>query len=225
MPPNLRLSLAIFSVGFLAEGLGDLYGFFRPLGAAASQELLLLGPAFTVLGLVFLYVGRHEWSEVHRTRVKHAHRTFFASLVFGALALVPVGLKALEPQAPLPAWAIFEFTLALTAALTLAFSTYLVVVFHLLRSPARAVALLALLSAGVVGLLIAQSLASQLDLIVGAALRRELPSPAQFGGVEALDPYFATTYFLFFAAYVDAHRRVARGLEGEAPAAAPATAG
>ena len=92
MTVNLRLSLTVFKVGF---GVESLSGF---VALASGSEmlpfhgyLLLLSPIFSAFGIVFLWIGRHEWHELHRARVGHANLAFAVSLIATAMAAAPIG--------------------------------------------------------------------------------------------------------------------------------------
>ena len=77
MAINLRLSLTVFKLGFAAESASG----FIALASASHQLpfhgiIILLGPVITAIGILFLYLGRHEWNELHRTRVRYANVAF-----------------------------------------------------------------------------------------------------------------------------------------------------
>ena len=86
VPTNLRISLTILSIGFAIEGAGELYsvlsgGTFRP----GTWLLLIIPTIATLVGLLFVWIGRHEWNELHRDRVRRAHVVFGLSVVGGFL--------------------------------------------------------------------------------------------------------------------------------------------
>ena len=62
MTTNLRISLTILSIGFAIEGAGELYsvvsqGRFKP----GVNLLFVLPTVMTLAGLLFVWIGRHEW--------------------------------------------------------------------------------------------------------------------------------------------------------------------
>jgi cellulose synthase/poly-beta-1,6-N-acetylglucosamine synthase-like glycosyltransferase len=213
MTVNLRLSLAVFSVGFAIQAAGDAYALAVGNTTLGHRELLLLlGPAFTVLGLLFLWVGRHEWNELHRQRVRHAHLSFFASLVFLALAVTPLAWAAVLGYGSLPLWAHVLFAVGIAGTFSLTFLTYALTIFHLIGPAAKAAVILGFLWAVGVAFLIAAALDQRLSTIVSAVLQRSLSFGTVFSPVSALEAYLIVTYLIFLAAFVHAHRRIVRGV-------------
>jgi uncharacterized membrane protein YidH (DUF202 family) len=223
MTVNLRASLAVFSIGFAIEGIGELYAWVTQSTQLPSAGwLLAVGPAFTVLGLLFLWIGRHEWNELHHQRVKHAHRAFGLALLSLIAAAAPLGYYTALSSSPPPLWIQYEFGAAVGSLLLFSFVTYLLVVYHLLGAPGRWTVLASLIWAigisGWAGLTIGGDLSSYIVWARSGSLN----IGGLAGPLTGILAYFFLSYFLLFAAYADAHRRVARGV---VPAEVAGTAG
>jgi len=110
MTVNLRLSLTVFKVGFAAESAGGFVALFSGSSKLPFNGLLLLlNPAFTALGILFLWIGRHEWNELHRTRVGHTNLAFAVSLVATVFAVAPIGILSFYGGGNPPSWVGIEF--------------------------------------------------------------------------------------------------------------------
>lgn len=212
MTVNLRLSLAVFSIGFAIQVAGDVYA-LAVTGTSLGNRgyLLALGPAFTLLGLLFLWVGRHEWNELHRRRVRHAHLAFLASVLFLVLAIVPLVWAVLLASTSLPAWAHLLFAIGIAGTFFLTFLTYALVVFHLIGPPAKIAVLFGLVWSAGIAILIGLALDAHLSRIVGAILQRSLAFGSILSPISILEAYLVVTYLILLAAFVHAHRRIARG--------------
>ncbi|HZY70457.1 MAG TPA: hypothetical protein VFF67_05710 [Thermoplasmata archaeon] len=219
MTVNLRLSLAIFSLGFAIEGAGALYSFATHSSQLPGGTLLLfVSPAFTVLGLLFLFIGRHEWSELHRRRVRHAHGAFGLVVLLLILAAAPVAYFGLvAPPGDTPPWAAFLFGGAVAGFLFFSYVTYALVVFHLVGGGGKAAVGLAVLWSAVIGAEVGAVLAGQFGTFLLAVRARSLSVAGVAAPVSFELSLLFGAYFLFLAAFLDAHRRVA----GSQPTGAP----
>ncbi len=218
MTTNIRISLTILSVGFAVEGAGELYslvshGSFRP-----GLSLLFVFPiAMTLAGLLFVWVGQHEWNALHRARVRQAHLVFGLSLLGLVVAGAVAGVLLQYPALGTPIWARVAFGAAVGSLVLGTFVTYSLLVFHLV--PVRSKALLvasqvwALAVAGLVG----ASVGRDLPAILAIASHRNVTVPGFVAPVDALASYLFVSYFLLLAAYVEAHSAIVRG-----PPTAPA---
>jgi len=216
---NLRVSLTILSIGFAIEGVGELASFasegrFRP----GVNLLFVLPTVMTVAGLLFVWIGRHEWSELHRDRVRQAHRVFGLSLVGAAIAGVLVGLLVLVPAVGVPVWAEAVFGVALGSLVFGTFVTYVYLVFHLVGRTSRFALATTLLWTVAVSALIGSALGGNLPTIVHLVESRRTAVPGFIDPVTSLSSYLFVSYFLLLAAYVDAHRHVAAGPTPARPA-------
>lgn len=225
MPPNLRLSLTIFTIGFAIEAGVNAYDILTGSSKGRTGEILfLIGVVATLLGVLFLTIGRHEWNELHRQRVHHAHLTFYTTVLLGAAAAGPVGYYAYMTGLSIPGWLAYEVGAAVAGSLFFSFVLYAIIVYHLLGRTGQAILVLALVAAipvvGVVGYHIAGGLPTYLTTV------RSSPSKlaALIEPVVAYLSYMFLAYALFAVAYLDAHRRVARGLEPPMGMTAPPTA-
>lgn len=212
MTTNLRISLTILSIGFAIEGAGNVYslvsgGRFRP----GVNLLFVLPVVMTLVGLLFVWIGRHEWNELHRTRVRQAHLVFGLSVLGGAVAGAVLGLLVLEPSLGVPAWAKWVFGGAAGSLVLGTFVTYVYLVFHIVGRPSQAVLVASIAWSLLVAGLVGAALAAHLSNIVTLILARQPSVPGFITPVDALTSYLFVSYFLLLAAYLDAHRKVAAG--------------
>lgn len=212
MTTNLRVSLTILSLGFGIEGAGELYSFLSRGAYRPGISLLFVLPvAMTLIGLLFVWVGQHEWNELHRARVRTAHRTFALSLLGAVVAGAVVTVLLSEPSLGVPLWAKVAFGAAAGSLVLGTFVTYALLVFHLVARPSKAALLASIAWALVVAGLVGGTLAASLAGILSAVAHRSFATPSFLGPVGALSSYLFVSYFLLLAVYVDAHRTVAKG--------------
>jgi hypothetical protein len=228
MTTNLRISLTILTVGFGIEGAGELYSFLSHGSFHPGVSLLFILPvAMTLAGLLFVWVGQHEWNELHRERVRTAHRIFAASLLGAVVSGGVVAALVAWPSIGTPLWAEAAFGAATGFLVFGTFVTYALLVFHLVDRPSRAALLASVLWALAVATLVGATLAGSLPQIVGIASHRAITVPTFLGPVSGLSSYLFVSYFLLLVVYADAHRTVIKGKVGapEAPEVdAPPTA-
>jgi len=225
MTVNLRLSLTVFKIGFAAESAGGFVALVSgstklPFGGA----LLLLNPVFAAIGILFLWIGRHEWNELHRTRVGHANLAFAASLVATALAAAPIGILSLVGNPNPPSWLGIEFGAAIALVFAVTFVTYALVAAHLVGRLGEVAMGLGLGWAVLLSSLIGVALAPDLQPIVHSVAARSPAVASIFQPITLLDALLAFSYLAFFVAFVDAHYRVAKRLTPEGEAAVLSTA-
>jgi hypothetical protein len=216
---NLRISLTILTVGFAAEGAAEVYSLLDPSAFLPGTSLLFLLPVVvTLLGLLFIYVGRTEWNDMHRARVRRANAVFGLSLLCGIAALAEVGLLAYYASYGIPGWAPALFGALLAAAVFGTFVVYAQLVFHLVHPPTRAVLVASLVWALIVSALVGATLATDLPTILSLIGARSLAFDSLVPPIDYLVSFLFVSYFLLLAAYVDAHVTVARGLKPAAEA-------
>ena len=168
MSTNLRISLTILSIGFAIEGGGEAYSLLTAGSFLPGTSLLFLLPAVvTLLGLLFILIGRHEWDELHRARVRRANLIFALSLLAGFVAGIEVTLLAAYPGVGAPLWAEVVFGAAVGSFLLGTFVTYAQLVFHLVTRPSKVALVASIAWALIVSALIAQTLAADLPSILG----------------------------------------------------------
>jgi hypothetical protein len=219
MTVNLRLSLTVFKIGFAAESAG---GFVALLSGSSKLPfnglLVLLNPAFTAVGVLFLWIGRHEWNGLHRTRVGHTNIAFAASLAATALAAAPIGILSLYGNPSPPSWLGIEFGAAIALVFGVTFVTYALVAAHLVGRLGEIAMGLGLGWAVLLSALIGIALAPSLQPIVQSVATRSPAVGAIFQPITLLDALLAFSYLAFLVAFADAQYRVAKGLtpEGEA---------
>ena len=214
---NLRISLTILSVGFAIEGIGEAYSAVSHRSLLPSSSLLLVLPtAITFVGLLFVWIGRHEWNELHRTRVRNAHQVFGMSLLGGAFAGATAGALFVDPGLGFPDWAYLVFGLGVGVLVMGTFVTYAILVFHLIGNASRIVLAAALAWAFVVAAFLGATLARALPAIVALLRSPTTAAASLLGPVDVIESYLFVSYFLLLAVYLEAHRRVARGLAAAA---------
>lgn len=212
MTTNLRVSLSILSIGFAIEGIGDVYSFVTGGRYRPGVNLLFVLPVvMTLAGLLFVWIGRHEWSELHRTRVRQAHLVFGLSVLGGVVAGAVLGLLYLEPALGVPVWAKAIFGAALGSLVLGTFVTYVYLVFHLVGRPSQAVLGASIAWSLAIAGLIGATLAANLPTILTLARDRRATVPGFITPVDSLASYLFLSYFLLLAGYLDAHRKVAAG--------------
>ena len=219
---NLRISLTILSVGFAIEGAGEAYSLLST-GALlpGTSVVFLLSTAVTLLGLLFLFLGRHEWNELHRARAARTNQIFGLSLLGGFVAAGEVAYLAFYPSVGTPFWAEVLFGAALGSLVLGTFVTYAYLVFHLVRDPSKVVLIASAVWALIVSAYIGRDLASDLPTILAAVSSRSLTVEGLVAPVDYLASYLFVSYFLLFAAYLDAHAIVARGPPTATPVKIP----
>ena len=213
MPRNLRISLTILSVGFAFEGGGEVYTRYVGGATAPSVNLLYVLPVvLSLVGLLFVWVGREEWNELHRVRVSMASRVFAVSLLGGLVAAVDLGVLVADPALGTPPWAAALFGAAIGSLVFGTFVTYAYLVFHLTSNPGRTAVLVALAWAFVISVAVAVAIAAAMSTILSIVVHQTLSVPAFVAPVDYLVSYLFISYFLLLAAYIEAHVAVARGL-------------
>jgi hypothetical protein len=225
MTTNLRISLTILSLGFIIEGAGEAYslvssGAFLP----GTSIVFLLSAVVSVLGLLFLFLGRHEWNEIHRARAARTNQIFALSLLGGFIAAGEVALLVVYPSIGTPLWAEALFGAALGSLVLGTFVTYAYLIFHLVRRPSKVVLVASAIWALIVSAYIGRVLAGDLPVILAAVTTRSLTVEGLLAPVDYLASYLFVSYFLLFAAYLDAHAVVARGPPARSPPPTAASA-
>lgn len=212
MTTNLRLSLTILSIGFAIEGGSELYSLVSRGSVRPSANVLFLVPAVaTLVGLLLVWIGREEWNETHRARVRRAHMVFGLSLLAGVVAAAVVALLAEYPQLGAPLWAEVIFGGAVAFLVLGTFFTYVYLVFHLVARPSKGVLIASVVWAFLVSTFIGETMAVNVPSILALVAHRTLTIPTFLAPVDTLASYLFLSYFLLLAAYVEAHREVALG--------------
>jgi hypothetical protein len=208
---NLRISLTILSVGFAVEGAGELYSLLTAGSFLPGASLLFLLPSIvTLLGLLFLLIGRHEWDDVHRARVRRANLIFGSSLLAGVVAGGLLAVLVVYPTIGAPLWAEVVFGAAIGAFLLGTFVTYAQLVFHLVTRPSKAALVASALWALVISIFVAQTLAADLPDLLATIGAHSFSVDYLISPVDYLASFLFVSYFLLLTAYIDAHVTVAR---------------
>lgn len=213
MTRNLRIALTVLSIGFALEGIEELYSFLTSGTPVPGASLLFILPLIlAVLGLVFVWVGRDEWNDVHRVRARTAGHVFTLSILGGFVAAGVVALLIAVPSIGTPPWAQGLFGAAFGSLVFGTFVVYAYLVFHLVTTWARVAVVLALVWAFVVSVAVSAVLASNLTTILVLINNRTVEIPAFVAPVDLLISYLFVSYFLLLTAYIEAHVAVARGM-------------
>lgn len=222
MPTNLRISLTALSIGFAIEGGGELYTLATPGMAHPAANVWFIVPALlTLIGVLFVWIGRHEWNEVHHDRTRRATQVFALSLVGGVATALLIGLLVAYPSIGTPWWAEGVFGAGLASLLFGTFVTYAYLIFHLVAVPSRVALGAAVAWALLVSAFITVALASDLPTLLGLVRARKFSIPTFLTPVETLASYLFVSYFLLLAAYMEAHVVVARGLANSGTGPSP----
>lgn len=179
--------------------------------------LALLSPVFSAVGILFLWFGRHEWNEIHRTRVGYANLAFLLNLVAIALAVAPIAYLSLTGRSDSTGLLGVEFGASVALVFGVTFVTYALVAAHLVGRWGEVAMGLGLAWAVVISGLIGIDLSPQLGPIVNAVVARSAAVEAATRPITLLDALLAFSYLAFFLAFADAHYRVVKHLtpEGE----------
>jgi uncharacterized membrane protein YidH (DUF202 family) len=225
--PNLRLSLSIFTIGFAIEAGVNAYDVLTGTSTGRTGEILfVIGALATVVGVTFLTLGRHEWNELHKQRVHHAHLTFLLTVLLALAAAGPVAYYAYMAGLAIPGWLAYEVGAAVAASLFFSFVLYAIIVYHLLGTTGRVILALALVAAVPVVGIVGYHIAGGLPMYLTTARSSPSTLVALIEPVAAYLSYMFLAYGLFAVAFIDAHRRVAKGLQpptadGSPPAVPP----
>ncbi|MGI0070481.1 MAG: hypothetical protein ACRECT_00130 [Thermoplasmata archaeon] len=218
MTTNLRISLTILSLGFGIEGAGEAYSLVSRGSFLPGTSLLFLLPAVvTLLGLLFILIGRHEWDELHHSRVRQANLIFGLSVLAGVVAAIEVGALAYYPALGIPFWAEAVFGVTTGAFVLGTFITYAQLVFHLVRRPSKVALVAATVWALIVSAYVGNALAGDLPAILTLIGARSLSVDALIAPVDYIASFLFVSYFLLLVAYLDAHLTVAKGLTRAPP--------
>jgi hypothetical protein len=215
MAAHLRWSLAVFATGFAVEAILDVYRLTARMSLAVSSgTLFLISAGATVLALLFLGLGQHEWNELHRSRVLRAHAAFLLVLVLSAVAVGSVAYALYRPGALPAPWLALEVGVMVAGARIMIFVTYTLVVFHLVGTVGKSLLGLSALAAVPVAYDVGRLVETRVGVYLAPVpTSASIPSTLVQGLV---DPLLALLVWLFvsdglpLAAYVDAHHRVVR---------------
>jgi hypothetical protein len=211
---HTRWALRTFALGFVVEAATEAYQFVSTEGSqhAAWVGFYYIGLLTTGLGFYLIYRGRHEWTDLHRNRLRHGHRALAVAVAMFVAAAIGLGLIAYAtgPSNPggAPGWAVALVGGLVALSLGNFFLSLVLIVLALVGPVGRALAWAgfawSLGVAGLTGLVVGEQIRTLLGdlfsnpfgLIVGFA-------PLAF----VLSPLFVA-YVLFVAAYWDAYRHL-----------------
>ncbi len=225
MPPNLRLALSIFTIGFAIEAGVNAYDLIVGSSKGTTGEILfLIGVVATLLGILFLTLGRHEWNELHHARVRHAHLTFLTVILLAVAAAGPVAYYAYNSSVAIPSWLAYEVGAAVAASLFFSFILYAVIVYHLLGRLGRGILVAALVAAVPVVAFVGNLIAGHILTYLATVRSSPTKLAALVEPVASYLSYMFLAYALFAVAFINAHARVARGLDPSASEGGPPAA-
>lgn len=214
MSSKLHLTLGILMAGFAIEGAIEGYTLLsRTYDLPYSAVIFILGPFVTLTGLLCLWVGRLEWSEVVARRFRHAHRTFWLSLLALLMASAPVIWLAYDSTTPVPSWAEWVFGAAVLCSLLLTYATYVLIGFELTGLAGRSMLVIAFAWATAVAFWIAHALSERLSAIVALVQARAVEISPINSSIADFEAYLVVTYMLLLIAYLDAYHRLLMGSE------------
>ncbi len=209
---KLHMTLGILMFGFVIEGGLETYTYLsRSYELPYSGLVFVLGPFITFAGIAFLWVGRHEWTETLSRRLRHAHISFWLSILALILAIAPVLWYGSHTAASVDAWVEWEFGAAIMMSFLLAFVTYVLVIFELTGPIGKSVLLLALAWAALVTYWIAHALTGELMNIMQMVQTRTLNMTHINEPIASFESYLAVTYVLLLAVYVRPYLRILSG--------------
>jgi hypothetical protein len=224
-----RAALLTFAIGFLVEGATEVYQFLAGGYLARGWVgFYYVGLATTIIGFYLMYLGRHEWTETHRKRVRAGHRLAWAAVAIFGLATVAIAILGDLYGGPDSSGPPAALGWLVGGAVAVAFGSFflglVVVVEHLVGRYVR------------VATWVAFGWSLGVAVLTGFVVGREFPSllrqfftnPLLLVGSFAplafvIAPLFVT-YFLFSAAYLDAFHTLERARRPH-PVSVPADPG
>ncbi len=186
---------------------------------------MLLSPAFSGLGLLFLWLGRREWTATHRARIGHANLAFSLSLIAIALAAAPLAYLTVTGASGPTGWLRIEFGASVALVFGVTFVTYALIAAHLVGRWGEVAMAAGLAWAALISTLIGVVLSPQLSPLAKAIAARSAAVGSVTDPITHLDALLAFSYVAFFLAFVDAHYRVAKRLTPEGDPIVPGIAG
>jgi uncharacterized membrane protein YidH (DUF202 family) len=208
---RLRIALAVLSVGFAFEGIGELYTFLTPGAASPGETALFLVPAILALvGVILMWAGRDGWTGFHRARAAAASRVFGASLLSGLIAAAMVAGLILWPSPSVPWWAPIVFGGAIGGLVLGTTATYSYLLYDLVSRPMKAVLLAAIAWTLGVSIVLAWALAANLGSVLALLVGGQLTVPSFVPLIDRLLSYLFVPFFLLLAAALEAQYSAAR---------------
>ncbi len=226
MTATTRLAVLILMVGFVVEGVGELFELVSKQWLLshvpnALLDIYYIGPATTVIGFLFAFAGRHEWSELHHRHVLHGHKVLLVSIALLGAAAGTIGLFAYEyPSAAVPVLLPWILGAVVAVGFGGSFLSYLLIGYHITSTRGK-ICLGGSLGWGAFVSIVAGYFVGSHFMDILTALRAHSTSVA----TTVSDLTFVTTilfvsYFLLAVGFHDAYRMLLRGVlpEGHTPA-------
>lgn len=215
MTVSTRLALVVLTIGFLIEGVGEILEFSHHWYNLPGNFVYLFyaGPASTVVGFLFAFIGRHEWSELHRRHVIHAHR-FLAVAIILLVSVVGavLGIAAYAPTEFLTGGVPILLGVAAAIGLGSSFVSYMLICYHLTTTRGKVLLAGALVWAAIVSAFTGYELATNFGEIIGILHTNPLSLGEALNTLTFLTTILFVSYFLLTLAYHDAYRQLQKGV-------------
>lgn len=210
---NLQIALTVLSIGFALEAGVELYSLLSPGATTPGVSVLFVLPLVIAgVGLIFVWIGRAEWNDVHRSRARTAGHLFAVSLVGVAVAVLLLALLLLRPSIGTPLWAQVVFGAAVGSLVFGTFVVYAYLVYHLASTLGHVAIILGLVWALGVSILVSIDVARNLTTVLATISNRSFAIPLFVAPVDLLVCYLFLSFLLLLAASIEAHTAVYRGL-------------
>lgn len=226
MTVSTRLAVMVLMLGFLIEGVGELFELVSNqwlLGhiPQALVDLYYIGPATTVTGFLFAFVGRHEWSELHRRHVLHGHKVLLASILLLGGVVAVVAVYAYEyPAAAVPTVLPWVLGIATAAGLGGSFFSYLLIGFHITSRRGKVCLGASVVWGAIISVFAGYLVGSHFQQILDGLRAHSTSLASTVSALTFVTTALFVSYFLLAVGFHDAYQMLRRGVlpEGHAPA-------
>jgi hypothetical protein len=228
MTRRTRAALLTFAAGFLIEGSTEAYQFFAEGYLNRGWiGFYYVGLVTTGIGFCLMYLGRHEWTETHRRRVRVGHRLAWASLAIFAAATLAIAVVGSIDGGPGGSGGPAVLAWLVGGLVALAFGSFFLglaaVVEHLVGRVWKALAWAAFGWSLGVAVLTGVVVGAQFASLVRQFFTNPLLLVSSFAPLAFVMAPLFVTYFLFTAVFLVAARglRLARTERSESCEAKP----
>ncbi len=226
MTLSTRLAVVTLMAGFLIEGVGEAFEFVSRQWLLshlphALLDIYYIGPATTVLGFLFAFAGRHEWSELHHRHVLHGHKVLLiAILALGGVAGTFAVLAFEYPGAVVPTFLPWVIGAATAFGLSASFLSYLLIGLHLTSQRGKVLLGGSVVWGAVVSVFVGYVVATNFGQILSDVKTNPSSVASTVSSLTFATTILFVSYFLLALGYHDAYRLLIRGIlpEGHAPA-------
>ncbi|MDE1819402.1 MAG: hypothetical protein KGJ23_00685 [Euryarchaeota archaeon] len=226
MTLSTRLAVLVLTVGFMIEGVGEAFEFVSKQWLLAHLpnallDIYYIGPATTVVGFLFAFAGRHEWSELHRRHVLHGHKALLIAIaLLGSVATVVALLVYEFPGAAVPILLPWVMGVAVAVGLGSSFLSYLLIGFHITTQRGKACLVAALAWGVLVSVIAGYEVGANFVSLVASLRTGNLSVANSLSSLLVVTTILFVSYFLLMFAYRDAYQQLLRGIlpKGHTPA-------